>query len=188
MAAGQTSTGSRGLPCLRFLLGRTRRADPDLHRGLDHRLLLHPSAAGRSGHADVGRARHVAGASCADHRTISAIDRPIVHPVSRLSRRRAARAISAPRSSPSSRSSTQFLHAVSGDAGTVDLRHHPRRRARHSGRRLRRHQARHLASTSRIMGVGARRLFHADLLVGPAADHPVFRLSCSGRRSRAASR
>ncbi len=37
-------------------------------------------------------------------------------------------------------------------------------------------------------GHRAGRLFHADLLVGPAAHHPLFRHPAAGRRSRAASR
>jgi hypothetical protein len=68
----------------------------------------------------------------------------------------------------------RVLHAVSRDRGTVALRHHSRGRDRDPGGDLRRGQARLLLRPD-DHGHRAGRLLDADLLVGAAADHPVFR-------------
>ena len=66
----------------------------------------------------------------------------------------------------------EFMTPVPGDGRAVALRHAARRPDRPAGRRGRRRQAR-LGVRPRPHGHLAHRLLDADLLVGPAADHPV---------------
>ena len=121
----------------------------------------------------VGRTRHVARAPRADF--ARARLRPADgHPVSRLSPGRRAPATSAPPSLPRSRSPRQFFTLFPATLELSTLRHHPCGRARHPGRHLRGRPAR-LDPRPDAHGLGPGRLFHADLLVGPAADHPVCR-------------
>ena len=83
-------------------------------------------------------------------------------------------------------SADRVPHAVSRDARTVVLRHAVRDRHRRAGRRDRRGQARQRLRPGADDDLAVR-LFHADLLVGPAADHVRFGQARAGRRSRAAS-
>ena len=80
----------------------------------------------------------------------------------------------------------RLQHPVSGNHRAVALRHHLRHHLRHSGRHLRRGQARLLVRPV-ADGHGPDRLLHADLLVGPAADHLLFGLSRLDAGVRAAS-
>ena len=165
---------SRGPAMLRFILGRVAGPDPDLHRHLHHRLRLHPAAARRPGHAHGGRAGDGPGALRRDHARSSAT---------------------------TGRSSVQYLDYLGGLADRRFRHLHRRpsgRCCRSSSRSFRRRSSSRSAPSlfavilgipagifaavkrgsffdQAIMGVGARRLFHADLLVGPAAHHPLLR-------------
>ena len=77
-------------------------------------------------------------------------------------------------------------HPVSGDGRTVAVRDAVRDRDRRAGRRGRRGQARQRFRSGADDHLAVR-LFDADLLVGPAADHVRLGASSSGCRSRAAS-
>ncbi len=69
--------------------------------------------------------------------------------------------------------------AVPGDAGAVVLRHAVRHRHRRAGRRDRRGQARQRLRSGADDDLAVR-LFDADLLVGPAADHVRVRSGSAG--------
>ena len=149
---------------------------PDLHRHHDLRLRLRPPAARRSRSWRMAGERGVTPERYAELKEQFGFDLPLWQQYLRLCRRASCTAISASRSSTKRPVLDEFMTLF---PATLELSLCAiifAIVARHSGRHLRGGQARLLVRPG-ADGHRARRLFHADLLVGPAADHPLFRLS-----------
>ena len=176
-AAGRVASGALKdcRPCARLSHAALhprppRRPDPDLPRRHHRRVLADPADPGRSDRGPGRRARH---RSRAPRHAQSAVRlrQAAVATVPQLSRRSGARR---PRQldhhAPAG--AAGVLHPVSGHRRARGRRDPAGHADRAAGRDRRRGQPR-LGVRPRPDGRVAHRLLDADLLVGPAADHPV---------------
>ena len=159
---------------------QARGPDPDLPRGDHRRLRADPADPGRSDRAPCRRAWHHTRAPCRAHGPARARQAALATIRGLPRRSRAGRP--RPLDQLARASAVRVPDPVPGDRRALGLRAHARRADRPAGRDHRWRPPR-LGLRPDADGRLADRLLDADLLVGPARDHPVLQHSCTGRRS-----